>query len=210
MALAAIPVERYLVPAGKPTVPEGFARIDVAIAGSLPHVIALEKQLTLVVAVPNGLAVTWRDADPTAQVSGSGAELGPFARGGTEIIGDVECAPARLFLRLVGRTIASIPFVVGMRQTLPRSGQADRGVRIELVLLSWDLRAGNLRGPGDYGSKLSLAWRPADRAVEHFSTAPINPKLIPRLAPEFRMQSVLGLRAAVPLARFRMKKAVKK
>lgn len=210
MATPPIPVRRYLVSPQAPTTPEGFQRIDQSISSSLPQAIDLGDGLSLLLVVPSGLARPWREADPTSIVSHSKPELAAFVPAASEVVGHVDRAPARLLMRIKGRTVASMPLVAGSRRMLPDSGQPDGGIRVELMLLGWDLRAGNLRGPGDYGSRISLAWRRADGAVEQFSTPPINPQLTPRLAPKFRMISALGTKEIVPLSRFRVSRVIHK
>jgi len=208
MALSPIPIQRYLVPEVRLAVPDGFRQVDQAILGGLPHTIRLDEEATLVVVAPNGLAVTWRNADPTSVVSQSAGEVEPVTVRGDEPLGSVERAPARLLMRLGATTVASVPLIVGLQRTIPNNGRSDRGVRIELIILSWDLRAGSLRGVGDFGSHISLAWRRADQAVAHYSTPPINPHLIPRLEPQFRMESRIGLKVAIQLPRFQHKKVI--
>lgn len=209
MSARPFPIRRYLVPEEKPIPPEGFTRVDERIVNGLPHSIQLSDNIMLVVVIPNGQAVAWRDADPAAVLSSSGDELLPAAAGGDEPVGHVKRAPARILVRISGKTAASVPLVAGLRRSIPDSGDGRSGVRIELAILSWDLTTGIMRGGGDFGSSISLAWRRADRAVEHYSTPVINPHLVPRLKPQFRMMSALGLVKPVRLARFNVKKVVK-
>ncbi len=205
-----IPVQRYLVPEAKPQAPEGFTLVDQPIVGGLPFSLQLDDEYRLVVAMPTGLAATWRDADPTAVVSHSADEVAPWIASSGAPVGDAARPPARLVVQRAGATVAAVPLAAGLRRSLPDSGQQDQGVRLELVILSWDLRAGSLRGPGDFGSRLSVAWRRADRAVEQFSTPPVNPHLVARLPHQFRMESALGLQHPVRLWRFSVKKVVLK
>jgi hypothetical protein len=102
-----------------------------------------------------------------------------------------------------------VPLVVGRRRLLPDGGRHEHPMRIELAVLGWDIRAGSLRGPGDFGSRIRLAWRSADRSVELFSTPPVVPHILPRLPVAFRMQSVLGLKLPKVLARFQTKKGIR-
>ena len=208
MAVLPTPIQRYLTPEVKPTTPAGFTQIGKTLLNGLPHTIQLTENITLVIVVPNGLAVTWRDADPTTLISVSDDELEPHVADSDEPIGNVARAPVRMLMRVAGTTVGSIPLVAGLRRTVPDSGETDRGVQIELVILSWDRRAGSLRGRGDFGSRISLAWRRADEAVEQYSTPIVNPHLVPRLPPEDRMESRLGLKAPVQLQRFQIKKVI--
>jgi hypothetical protein len=110
-------------------------------------------------------------------------------------VGAVDHAPARLFLRRAGETIAVVPLVADRTATVPESGDHDRGAAVELSVLGWDFRAGSLRGPGDFGSRLEIAWRRCDRAEDRFEPPPVNRRAAERLAEEFRTKSVLGAAA---------------
>ena len=190
MPIAPIPIQHYLVPGQNPITPDGFTQVDQTIFGGLPHTIQIDEATALLVVAPNGLARTWRDIDPTSIVSKSDDERKPTISSPKEPIGFLERAPVRILVRQNGDLMASIPLVAGLRRMIPDSGRSSLGVRIELYILSWDLRAGSLRGLGDFGSRISLAWRRADKAGERFSTPPVNPKLIPRLEPKFKMESL--------------------
>jgi hypothetical protein len=116
--------------------------------------------------------------------------------------------PARLLLRAGTSVVSSIPLASGVLRAIPEAGDFGAGVRFAVVVLSWDIRAGSLRGPGDFGSRIALATRRADRASETFETPAISPELISRLQEQFRTQSRLGLTAAEDLPRFARKKVV--
>jgi hypothetical protein len=90
-------------------------------------------------------------------------------------------APLRLVVERSNVVLGVVPFAAGLRQVVPNDG-GTRGVAIEIVVLAWDLRAGTVRGPGDFGSRISLAWRTADRASAEFAPPPINANLARRLA----------------------------
>ena len=95
MTVGPIPIQRYLVDSAPPSAPEGTTRIDETITGSLPHTIDLGNGVVLVLVVANGLAVTWRDANPSAIVSSSDLQLTASAPpADPEIIGDVSRAAA--------------------------------------------------------------------------------------------------------------------
>jgi len=181
MKMPPIPVQRYLVPAQKPTTPEGFTQVDVRILTGLPYPIPLTGDLQLIVVLPTGLAVPWRDADATALVSSSEAELSPSTPPTDFTLADVTRASFRLIVQQSRRTIGVIPLVAGLRRVVPDSGSNNLGGQIELVILEWDVRAGSVRGAGDFGSRLSLAWRRANQATLQFSPPPINPMLRSRL-----------------------------
>jgi hypothetical protein len=181
MKMPPIPVQRYLVPAQKPITPDGFTQVDVRILTGLPYTIPLTGDLQLIVVIPTGLAVPWRDADATAIASSSEAELSPTTPQTDFMIGDVTRAPFRLVVQQSRRIIGVMPLVAGLRRVVPDSGSNTLGGQIELVILDWDVRAGSVRGTGDFGSRLSLAWRQTNQATPQFSPPPLNPMLIARL-----------------------------
>jgi len=74
-----------------------------------------------------------------------------------------------------------VPLVAGVRRFVPDEGST-RGAAIELVIIGWDLRAGTVLGPGDFGSRVTLAWRIASSASPEFAPPPINANLARRLA----------------------------
>lgn len=184
-------VKRELVPATAAPVPERMTRVNQSMVNGLPQTIDLDAELSLIVAVPSGMAIEWRDADPTAEVTRSEMELQASRRESDAPVGVIDRPPARVLLRSKGEIVASTPLVGASRRMLPEEGDEDRGARIELLLLGWDIRAGSMKGPGDFGSHIEFAWRRADRGSERFSPPPINPRAIARLGPEFRMRSHL-------------------
>ncbi|HET8922549.1 MAG TPA: hypothetical protein VFN26_06085 [Candidatus Acidoferrum sp.] len=210
--MAPIPVSRYLVPQAPLQAPDGFTSVNEKILDGLPHTIALDRATELVVAMPNGVALTWRDADPAALVSRSAEELSPYTPNPAEPVASVGRAPLRLLVRLNGALAFSIPLRAGQRRIASDSGDAVKGSQIEVYVLSWEIYAGSLRGPGDFGSRISFAWRHSNQAVNHFSDPPPHPYLLPRLIlvlPErFRIESTLGLREFFPLGRFQNKKVI--
>jgi hypothetical protein len=218
MTMMPIAISHYLVPEVKPVAPEGFTVIETSISQGLPHVIQLGQGTQLVVMIPTGLGVTWRDADSMLVVSRSEDQLSRLASRLAEPIGNVGRASARMLLQIDGTTVGSIPFVVGSRWWIADSGQSGQGVRIELSLISWTIQAGSMRGPGEFGSKITLAWRKADQAIERFSTPPQNPHFIERTPPVvemkdgmvriYRMESVLGLKFAMTQPRFMKRKVL--
>lgn len=177
------PVQRYLVPPQKPITPEGFTQVDVRILTGLPYPIPLTGDLQLIVVLPTGLAVPWRDTDATAIASSSESELSPVIPKTNFPIGDVSRTPFRLVLQQSRRTIGVVPLVAGLHRIVPDSGDSHLGGQIELAILEWDVRAGSVRGAGDFGSRLSFAWRRANQAIPQFSPPVINPRVISRLLP---------------------------
>lgn len=178
MPTAPAPIARYLVPDVAPRVDEnGFVRIRERVPAGIPHAIALAEGLRLIVVVPTGLAATWRDADPAAVVTESAPEHAALDPQGP-------AAPARTAARLILRdatgVLASVPLAAYRRLSLPDTGRSDTGVRIEMIVLGWEIRAGSLRGPGDVGSWIEIAWRVADRAADEFSPPFVSPRVLER------------------------------
>jgi hypothetical protein len=182
--IAPIPVSRYLVPADVPPPPATFTRVTQPLVNGLPQAIPLDAQLRLVVALPTGVAQPWLDADPAAVVSRSADQIAAASAAGDEAnsIGAVAFAPLRVLLVRDRTPLASVPLVAGLRRTLPDAG--DDGVAIELRVLGWDVRVGTVRGAGDFGSFVDLAWRRADRPGESFEPPPLSPRVAARLAEE--------------------------
>jgi hypothetical protein len=181
MPVPPIPVTRYLVPPVLPSVPEGFIEVNETLLGGFPNTINLTDELTLTLVVPNGLAHLWRDADPSELVSASDGEIQASIAAPAIPVGAVTRAPARLLLRLSGTTVASVPLVAGLHRRLPDGGDPALGVSVELAILGWELHAGSLRGPGDFGSRITLAWRRIDTGVDFYSELPEVPPFLYRL-----------------------------
>ncbi|MBX3337187.1 MAG: hypothetical protein KIT71_11980 [Nitrospira sp.] len=197
------PIARYLTPESQILVPEGFTAVDDSILRGLPHFIQLTGELRLVIMISTGVIKHWMDADPLLVVSKSEAQIAPKLAGETADYGSVELPSARIVLQEGTKSIASAGLTLGKITTLPETGSA---VRVQVCITGWDLRAGSMRGPGNFGSRISLAWRPANSAIVHFSTPPVNPVLVKRLPPLHRIESRLGLIKAIRLRRFDMKR----
>lgn len=191
-----IPVNRYLVPDTGPRLPVDMTRVRFALVRGLPQPLPLEGELDLVLYVPLGQAVLVRDADPTALVGSGEPERarhtpGPAPR--RMVAGAQQAlarAPARLVVRRGGVLVGALPLAAGLWRAVPDHGRAP-GVRLELVVLDWALHAGTLRGEGDFGSFVELAWRRADVGSERFALS----KLEARVAARFQgaIQSELGM-----------------
>jgi hypothetical protein len=157
-----------------------LARRTEPLVAGLPQTIVLDADVSLALALPNGLAAQWLDADPQALVSSSRRELEPHAPGG-EPAGAVLRPPLRLLLLVRSAPVAAVPLVAGLRRLVPDDG-GPAGVRVELEIVGWEVRAGTLRSPGDFGSFVDLAWRRADSAAERFEPPELNPMLLRRMA----------------------------
>ncbi|GAA4878649.1 hypothetical protein [Actinomycetospora straminea] len=163
MPAARTDFRRLLVAPPDTGVPAGWTAVDEALLAGVPHRIPLTGDLVLLLVVPTGLATAWQGAPAAAVVTSS--RTGLAARLGSapgEPVPAPPHSPARLVL-LQARTVAgALPLVAAGRALLPPTDAA-AGLRIELLVREWDIRAGSLRGPGDVGSRLSLAWRRIDQ-----------------------------------------------
>lgn len=187
------PISRYLVPdAGPPALPDGFTAVRQALTGGLPQRIELGNGVNAALVLPTGLARQWLDADPLDLVSTSDDDLGtdperPSAR-----------PPLRLIVRRGTEILASVPLAAGLRRNC-RS--------VELAILRWQLFAGTVRGPGDYGSVVEFGWRTADKALDIFGP-PVPHRAVLRRLPllvkfesEFRLYQEYRLLANKKLRR---------
>ena len=175
-----IPVAGWLVPEHTSLTPDGFTRVDEPMTRGLPHTITLDRATRATVVLPSGLARAWRDADPAAVV-GTSADEHAAVRPATGVDDSAVRPPLRLVVERSNVVIGVVPFALGARRFVPDDGGA-RGAAIEIVLLAWELRAGTVLGPGDFGSRVTLAWRIADTASAEFAPPPINANLARRLA----------------------------
>jgi hypothetical protein len=183
-------LQDYLVPPASSIAAPGFVERDEVITSGLPHAIHLDADLSLLLSAPTGLAHAWRDADPALRISHSELERQPALEGAIEHAS--ARVPLRFLLRLGSVVVASVPLNAGLRRVTPDSGDPSRGAAIDLHVISWDLRAGSMRGPGDYASRVRFAWRRADRGSSVFSPPAVLPALMHRLPPEHRFKSELG------------------
>lgn len=185
------PIESHLVPAEPSAPTAGTTRLAVPLARGVPHTVELDRDVSLVVVVPTGVAVAWRDADPSALVSAGAEQL--QADGAT---GDpaVDRASPRALVLLRGAPVASLPLVAGARRMVPDDG-GEGGEVVELTIVDWEVRAGTVRGAGDFGSRLDVAFRRSDGGSARFEPPPVHPRLHGRLAAEKRLESDVGRRA---------------
>src|SRR5262245_1761152 len=149
-----MPVEAFLTPDAVLGTPAGFIRSRQTLTRGVPFEWPLDSELSLVLVVPTGFAAVWRDADPAIVVSASAQEVGPHEspRGADPL----ERPPARLLLRRARATLATIPLAAGVSRVTPDGDQV-RTV-VDLLVVAWLLHAGTVRGPGDYGSFVEVAW----------------------------------------------------
>jgi hypothetical protein len=194
---------RFQVPAPRQAVPEGFDRVDSQIRQGMPHAVPLVGNQRLLIIVPSGVATTWRDED-VGTVVADGSEQLKTAAASPLVLTIAGKIPVRMLYQVGNRTVATAPLVLGAKQWLANEG----AVRFDLICLDWLLHVGTLRGPGDFGSRISFAFRAADRAVEHFSDPPLNPVFVQRQPPERRLESQVGLAELVLNPRFMFKKTL--
>jgi hypothetical protein len=173
------PILNQLTPEPTLLAPPGFTVIDEPLRNGLPHTIRLDANYSLVLIVPTGLALAWRDANPASVISSSEAEREGVTVHTESPIGAITHHPARLLVRRSSLFVASVPLVAGQQSLLPVNVD-DSGAGLELLILGWDLRAGSLRGPGDFGARLTLAWRLVGKATSSFSPPSIHPAVLRR------------------------------
>src|SRR5262245_55460126 len=101
------PIERYLQPGPRAAVPDGFTCIRQDIVGVLPHRIALDEDITLVVRLQTGLATTWRDVASDACITRRAASREAFdPSADPPPVGDVR-RPAVWLMAVVNGTLRS-------------------------------------------------------------------------------------------------------
>ncbi|MET8040933.1 hypothetical protein ABZU25_08710 [Micromonospora sp. NPDC005215] len=190
------PIDRYLLPETPVEVPDGFTEVRQSLTAGLPHRVELGAGVHAVLILPTGLARQWLNTDPLAVVSSSADDLAPRPAPPAvlpppALVGRV---PLRLVVRQGMRILGSVPLAAGLRRVCPDAGPSTgpAPIVVELLVLGWLLHAGTVRGSGDYGSSLALAWRRADRAVDQFGPPPINEFVWRRRPPAQRVESELG------------------
>jgi hypothetical protein len=154
----------------------------------------LDADFTAVLVAPTGLADEWRNADPASVFSTSVGQTTPHDPASAQPIGDVERSTARLLIQRNGSNIASIALTAGMQFSVPADGGNASG-RLEVMVVSWDLRVGCLVGAGDYGASIVLAWRRNDEGVQIFGPAPVNLFFRLRALPKYVLLSSVGIKA---------------
>lgn len=187
------PISRYLVPDQSPAVTAGFTALRQALTGGLPQRIEFSAGLHAVLVLPTGLARQWLDADPLDVVSTSADDLAP--RPAPEAPDPVPLAgraPLRLVVRRGTQVLGSVPLSAGLRRACADGGAAGQGTAVEVAVVAWHLCAGTVRGPGDYGSFVSLGWRQADLATDVFGPPPVHRFVVRLLPPDLRVESDLG------------------
>ncbi len=182
---------RYLVPAERAPLPDGYQRVTAPLVRGVPFPVTLDRELTLTLLVPIGRAQVWRDADPAQVATSSDADEAPndpATEGQTDVLGRL---PVRFVLSSGGNLLAAAPLRAGATRTLPDDGSGS-GTRIELVVLAWEVRAGSVADAGDTGSRIDFAWRRIDVAPATFVQPRLDPRIAARMPAETAVQSELG------------------
>ncbi|GAB3142936.1 hypothetical protein GCM10027290_18430 [Micromonospora sonneratiae] len=176
------PIDRYLIPPGPPS-PEGFTSVRQALTNGVPQRVEFEGLTNAVLVLPTGLARQWLEADPLAVVSTSEDDAVPRQPGAGRPPSLAQRAPLRLIVRRGTTVLASMPLATGLRRVCGP---------VEIVVHGWRLCAGTVRGPGDYGDYVELAWRHVNRATDVFGPPPVHRFVLRRKPPALRIESDLG------------------
>ncbi len=144
-----IAIESYLVEDLPAAAPPGFAVMRMAFAG-LPGELALSDGWSTIFCATTGIARAWLDGDPAELVTGSDLEFVPYVAGG-----DGTARPAaRLVIRRGGALLGALPLAAGVMGIFHAPS-----AMLEIVPLSWEIRAGAMRGGSPNGARMELAWR---------------------------------------------------
>jgi hypothetical protein len=162
-----LPLIAALTPDAPVALPEGATVFDSPIRGGLPHLLPLLPRWRVVLGVPTGSAHAWLDAPPTEPVTG---------------------AAPRLRFQLDGSTRHVVPLVRGDGFAVVDDGRT----LLRAVVLDWAIHAGDMQGPGDYGSFLKLAVMAVDKGVNAFGPIPPSDFVITALPPQDRSESRPG------------------
>jgi hypothetical protein len=172
-----------LVPVRSPVAaPPGTTVVEQRLRSGVPALFPLSAAFTLAVAFPTGLAVTWRDADPTALVTAGRFERDASSPPPWPTTPGAAARPPLMLVLLdtaastTGRRpIAAAVAVAGVSRRLPASGRAAVGVSV--TMLDWELYAGTVLGAGDFGSWARFAWRPIGPGSDEFDAPPVEPRV---------------------------------
>jgi hypothetical protein len=192
MPILPIPVDRYLVPAQLPPLPQTFARVRQSLPGGLPVNVPLDAELSATLYVPVGDALLWRNAEGAASVASAADDNEPCDP--TIAEDPLARATPRLVLRRAGQNVAVTPLIAGLRRRLPDDGGLVGGL-IEIWVRDFQINAGTLSQAGDFGSFVDFGWRRIDAGSDEFSLPPLDPRVAERFAGT--IQSEVGDPAAL-------------
>jgi hypothetical protein len=82
--------------------------------------------------------------------------------------------------------------VAGRWFRVPSGGDAASGAALELIVVGWEIRAGTVKGAGDFGSSIRLFWRDVASGTDRFLPPAISPNILSRLRDRSRGASELG------------------
>jgi len=181
-----------LVPEPVIAVPAGFQSLAQPITTGLPATLSLSEGFQALLLLPTGLARQWTEADPGALVATSADEQQACDPSAAQPFAAADRAPLRLLVRRAGRTLGSVPLALGVVRRIADAGEAERGVALELAATAWTICAGTVRGAGNFGSSIQLAWRIADRGVDEFGPPVVSIRVQQRRPPELRIHSLVG------------------
>jgi hypothetical protein len=165
------------VPAVDPDPSSRVVRLELS--AGLPVRIDLDPALGLVLAVPLGVAGAVIAADPSAVVFDTGSDTGTGTAAAPR---DCGAAWPRLSLVVNGGIGETVPVVLGVpfRVAGPAGAAAPPGpAAVEVIVDELVLAAGSLRGPGRFGSRLSLRWRDLTLAPDAGPPPPLGDAGIP-------------------------------
>lgn len=201
--MIAPPLAAVLVPE-PPTAPVAdFQLLTQSVTTGLPAMLTLSDGFQAVLVFPTGVARRWIDADPGTLVATSADDRQPYDPTSAEAFPLMPRPPLRLLVRRNGRTLGAVPANLGVIRRISDTGDAANGVVIEVMLKAWEIYAGSVRGAGNFGSSIQIAWRLADRALDTFGPPVINRRVLRRRPPVERIHSVVGLPLELSLLRTR-------
>lgn len=162
-----LPIIAALTPEAPPTLPAGYRLIESRIVMGLPHVLELLPRWRAVLSLPTGSARAWLDRPAGLAIT--------------------DGAPRLRFQRdTVTRHVA--PLVLGEPFEVVEEGRA----LVRCVVLDWALHVGDMRGPGDFGSFLSLGIEAAEAGVSAFGPLAPSDFVISALPEADRIESRPG------------------
>ena len=185
------------------TPPADFQLRTQSVTTGLPATLTLSDGFQAMLLLPTGLARRWLDADPGALLATSADERLPYDPNAAEALALTPRPPLRLLVRRNGRSLGAVPANVGVIRRISDSGNAVDGVVIEVVLQAWEIYAGSVRGAGNFGSSIQIAWRLADHASDTFGPPVTNQRVLLRRPPAQRIHSIVGLPRDLTLLRAR-------
>lgn len=144
-----VSLESYFVDAEAPAAPPGFAVLR-ATFDAVPRELALADGWSAIVYLPTGTARPWIDGDPAVVVSASQHEFAPHAADDDSS----RTIPARLVIRRAGALLGALPLASGVAGTF-----AAPSTMLEIVPLTWEIRAGAMRGGVPGSARIELAFR---------------------------------------------------